>query len=248
MKGDLEDMKRKGFTKAARIKSMIKKGLYTQRPAGRAPKGKTWNYKTAKYEPSFPAKLVKAANERLRKLEKVHKGYKAGKSLSQSSEAYQAIEEYATSYPKTKGKIYSRNKEGRVRFLNQTEYDKLSEQDKKYYLERINAFLSSKSSTASGIKAAHKQSYETFMKRYGDKYPDLSFSQYEDFFEAYNYNMVEDSNAHFGYDEWSAALKHIKIDEAMTDNQMDAIMEYLRANDWVGLANNEDLSKYLQRI
>lgn len=240
--------KRKGITKAAKIKSLVKKGVYTQRPAGRAPKGKTWNYRFGKYEPSFPAKLVKAANERLRKLEKVHKGYKTGKSLAQSSEAYQSIEEYATSYPKSKGKIYKRNKDGNVRFLSQTEYDKLSAQDKKYYVERVEAFLGSKTSTASGIKEAHKKSYNTFMKNYGDKYPDLSFSQYEEFFESYNYNMVEDSESHFGYDEWSAALKHISIDEAMNDNQMDQIMEYLRANDWVGLASNEDLKKYLRRI
>ena len=240
--------KRKGITKAQKIKSLVKKGVYTQRPAGRAPKGKTWNYRSGKYEPSFPAKLVKAVNERLRKLEKVHKGYKTGKSLAQSSEAYQSIEEYATSYPKSKGKIYKRNKDGNVRFLSQTEFDKLSAQDKKYYVERVEAFLGSKTSTASGIKEAHKKSYDTFMKNYGDKYPDLSFSQYEEFFDAYNYNMVGDSDSHFGYDEWSAALKHISIDEAMNDNQMDQIMEYLRANDWVGLASNEDLKKYLRRI
>lgn len=240
--------KRKGITKAARIKKLISKGLYTQRPKGRAPKGKTWNYKTGKYEASFPAKLVKAANERLRKLEKVHKGYKQGKSLAQSSEVYQSIEEYATSYPKTKGKIYKRNKEGNVRFINQTEFDKLSAQDKKYYVERIEAFLSSKSSTAGGIKEAHKKSYNTFMQRYGDKFPDMSFDMYEDFFDAYNSNMVEDSKNHFGYSEWSAVLQNIQIDEAMTDNQMDQVMEYVRANDWVGLSENRDLSKYLRRI
>lgn len=240
--------KRKGMTKAARIKSMVKKGLYTQRPAGRAPKGKTWNYKTGKYEPSFPAKLVKAANERLRKLEKVHKGYKSGKSLAQSSEAYQSMEEYATSYPKTKGKIYTRNKDGNIRFLNRTQFDKLSAQDKKYYLDRINAFLESKSSTASGIREAHKKSYETFMKNYGDKFPDLTLDQYEDFFEVYNYNMVEDHKNHFSYEDWSAVLTNINIDEAMNDNQMEAVMEYVRAKDWNGISQNEDLKKYLRRI
>ena len=240
--------KRKGITKAARIKKMISKGLYTQRPKGRAPKGKTWNYKTGKYEAAYPAKLVKAANERLRKLEKVHKGYKQGKRLAQSSEVYQSIEDYATSYPKTKGKIYKRNKEGNVRFINQTEFDKLSAQDKKYYVERINAFLESKSSTASGIKAAHRKSYDTFMDRYGDKFPDMSFDMYEEFFDVYNSNMVEDSKNHFGYSEWSAVLQNIQIDQAMTDNQMDQVMEYVRANDWVGLKQNNDLSKYLRRI
>ena len=240
--------KRKGMTKAARIKSMVKKGLYTQRPAGRAPKGKTWNYKTGKYEPSFPAKLVKAANERLRKLEKVHKGLKKGRSLAQSSEAYQNIEDYATSYPKTKGKIYTRNKDGNIRFLNRTQFDKLSAQDKKYYLDRINAFLESKSSTASGIREAHKKSYETFMKNYGNKFPDLTLDQYEDFFEVYNYNMVEDHKNHFQYEDWSSILENIKIDEAMRDDQMEAVMEYVRANAWKDLQQDEELKKYLRRI
>ena len=239
---------RKGITKAQKIKSMVKKGLLKARPAGRAPKGKSWNYQSGKYEPSFPAKLVKAANERLRKLEKVHRGIRKGRSLAQSSEVYQSIEEYATSYPKTKGKIYKRNKEGNVRFISQTEFDKLSAQDKKYYVDRVQAFLSSSSSTASGIKEAHRKSYNTFMRNYGDKYPDLSFDQYEDFFEAYNYNMVGDSQSHFGYSEWSSALENIKIDEAMTDNQMDQIMEYLRANDWIGISKDEELKKYLRRI
>lgn len=240
--------KRKGLTKAVRIKRNIAKGIYTQRPKGRAPKGKTWNYKTGKYEATYPAKLVKAANERLRKLEKVHKGYKEGKSLAQSSEVYQSIEDYATSYPKTKGKIYKRNKEGNVRFINQSEFEKLSEQDKKYYIERIEAFLSSKSSTASGIREAHKKSYDTFMRNYGDKFPDMSFEMYENFFDVYNSNMVEDSKNHFGYSEWSAILDNIQIDQAMTDNQMDQVMEYVRANDWVGLGRDQDLSKYLRRI
>ena len=240
--------KRKGITKAARIKSMISKGLYTKRPAGRAPKGKTWNYKTAKYEPSFPAKLVKAANERLRKLEKVHKGYRSGKSLAQSSEIYQTINEYASSYPKTKGKIYTRNKEGNVRFISQTAFDKLSAQDKQYYIDRIQAFLQSKSSTASGIKEAHKKSYNTFMDRYGDRYPDMNFQMYEEFFESYNYNVVGDSKSHFGYSDWSAVLENVAIDQAMNDNQMDKVMEYVRANDWIGMYDNEDLRKYLRRI
>ena len=184
----------------------------------------------------------------VRKLEKVHKGYKQGKSLAQSSEVYQSIEDYATSYPKTKGKIYKRNKEGNVRFISQTEFDKLSAQDKKYYVERINAFLESKSSTASGIKSAHRKSYDTFMQHYGDKFPDMSFDMYEEFFDVYNSNMVEDSKNHFGYSEWSAVLQNIQIDQAMTDNQMDQVMEYVRANDWVGLKQNNDLSKYLRRI
>ena len=240
--------KRKGITKAARIKKMISKGVYTQRPKGRAPKGKTWNYKTGKYEASYPAKLVKAANERLRKLEKVHEGLKKGRPLSQSSEAYQSIEEYATSYPKTKGKIYKRNKEGNVRFINQTEFDKLSAQDKKYYVERINAFLESKSSKAGGIREAHRKSYNTFMDRYGKQFPDMNFEMYEEFFEVYNYNMVEDSKDHFGYSDWSAVLEQVKIDEAMKAEQMDKVMEYIRANDWVNFRADEDVNKFLRRI
>ena len=225
------------------IQKMIRKGVYTQRPRGRAPKGQEWNYKRGQYETRFPSAMLKAANERLRKLEKVSQ--KSG-----SSEIYQLMQKYAASYPKTKGKIYSQKAidEGKVRFLNKTDFDKLSAEDKKYYLERLERFMSSQSSTLSGIKEAHKKSYESFMKNYGDKYPELTQKQYEEFFSTYNINMVGDSISHFGYSDWSKVLTNIKIDEAMSDNQMEAITEYIRADNWIGLSKDQNLRRYLLRV
>ena len=227
----------------SKIQKMINKGVYTARPKGRPPKGKEWNYKTGQYETRFPADLLKAANERLRKLEKVSQ-------KASSSEIYQLMSKYATSYSKTKGKIYSQEAiaQGKVRFLNKTDFNKLSAEDKKYYLERLEQFMSSKSSTLTGIKESHKKSYETFMQLYGDKYPELTQKQYEEFFSTYNANVVGDSMDHFSYSDWSRVLTNIKIDEAMSDNQMQNVMTYIRANDWVGLSRDQELRRYLLRV
>ena len=86
------------------------------------------------------------------------------------------------------------------------------------------------------------------MKNYGDKFPDMSLDMYEEFFEIYNYNMVEDFKSHFSYEDWSAVLENINIDEAMNDNQMAAVMEYVRAKAWKDMAQDEELKKYLRRI
>lgn len=227
----------------SKIQKLINKGVYKARPKGRPPKASEWNYKTGKYERSYPAALVKAANERLRKLEKVF-------GLSQSSEIYQLMTKYKTSYSKTKGKIYDQRPEydDKVRFINKRMFDELSAEDKLYFIDRVNRFMESQTSTKSGIATARSQSYKTFMRRYGDKYPNLSEEQYAAFFSTYNYNIVGDSETHFRYSEWSKVLTHIAIDEAMTDKQMDEVMSYVRANDWVGLKNDNNLSRYLLRI
>ena len=76
----------------------------------------------------------------------------------------------------------------------------------------------------------------------------MNFEMYEEFFETYNYNMVEDSKDHFGYSDWSAVLEQVKIDEAMKAEQMDKVMEYIRADDWVNFRADEDVNKFLRRI
>lgn len=226
----------------SKVQRLIDKGVYKARPKGRPPKNSEWNYKTGRYEKAYNRDLVKAANERLRKLEKVNKKFK-------SSEMYQLMQKYATGYPKTKGKIYDQQMlmEGKLRFIGKKKFDKLSMEEKQYFIDRLARFLESNTTTASGIAQAHKQSYETFMERYGKMFPELTQSQYEEFFTTYNYNMVSDSRDHFQYSEWVKVLNNIKIDEAMSAGQMNEVMQYVRANDWVGLRRSE-YSQYLTRI
>ena len=86
------------------------------------------------------------------------------------------------------------------------------------------------------------------MQLYGDKYPELTQKQYEEFFSTYNANVVGDSMDHFSYSDWSRVLTNIKIDEAMSDNQMQNVMSYIRANDWVSLSRDQELRRYLLRV
>lgn len=231
--------KRKYVSKTQRL---INKGEYKPRPKGRPPKNSEWNYKRGQYEKRLPKELLKAANERLRKLEKVSK-------LSGSSEMYQLMKTYAESFPKTKGKIYDQQalEEGKLRFISKQKFDQLSAAEKEYYIERLERFMASNTTTKAGIKAAHKQSYTKFMERYGKKFPNLSQEQYEEFFKTYNYNVVGDSDDHFSYSEWVKVLTNIRIDDVMTDNEMETVMQYVRSDNWVGLRNSE-YAKYLTRI
>ena len=226
-------------TYESRIQKNIRKGIYKARPKGRPPKNSEWNYKTGQYEQKFDRALFKAANERLRKLEKVNKKAK-------SSEMYQLMQKYAVSYPKTKGKIYTM-KDGKLRFINKSAFDKLSAEEKSYYIDRLNRFMESNTTTATGISQAHKQSYETFMERYGKMYPGLTQSQYEDFFSTYNYNVVGDSESHYSYSDWSKVLSNIRIDKAMSDKEMNKVMDYVRSENWQGLKRYKG-GKYLLRI
>lgn len=228
-------------TYESRIQKLIRKGEYKARPKGRPPKNSEWNYKTGQYEMKFDRALFKAANERLRKLEKVHK-----KVTAQNSEIYQLMQKYAVSYPKTKGKIYTM-KDGKLRFINKSAFDKLSAEEKSYYIDRLNRFMESASSTQTGILSAHEKSYKEFMKNYGKNYPGLSQAQYEAFFTTYNYNVVGDSESHYSYSDWSKVLSNIRIDKAMTDKQMKKVMEYVRANKWNDLKKYKG-GKYLLRI
>ena len=236
-------MKRLKKTGSGKYKSLKREKAKTailpkfKRPRGRPPKNTMWDSSSGQYVSffNFPKDIVKAANERLRKLEKVH-------GLSESSEIYQLMEKYKTSYPNTKGKIYRTNEKGYgVRFIGKKEFDKLSNDEKEYYIERLIRFMESASSTKTGIKTAHETSYKTFMQNYGDKYPGLTFDQYSEFWKTFNQKVTKDKNDHYGYTDITQALNNVRIDQAIRAGQMNQIMEYIRSgkqSDWNELRKN----------
>lgn len=232
--------RKKSLTGAAKKKAKLKqsKTEFFKRPRGRAPKNTKWNPVSGKYEPynPYPQATIKVANERLRKLEKVltEKAKAQGfKSMAESSEAYQEMLKYAESMPKTKGRIYNQEllKEGKLRFIGKKEYEKLSEEEKAYFVERMNAFLANKSSTTSGILKAHDQSYYTFMSKYGKNYPNLTKKQYFEFWEKYNV-YVNLNNEHYSYTDVTRVLKFVRLDTALHYNQLDKVMSLVSKNKW----------------
>ncbi|MBO7131786.1 hypothetical protein J6V85_00780 [Candidatus Saccharibacteria bacterium] len=210
-----------------------------KRPRGRPPKHKRWNELTGHYETHlvYPKDIVKAANERLRKLEKVS-------GLASSSPIYVAMERYKDDFPKTKGKIYQDNAQGLgVRFINKTRFEELSDDEKIYFIDRLKKFMLTESSLARGVKDIQKRSYESFMKSPSGRDTGLSFDEYSRFFKFYNDAIVPDTNDHYSYSDLSKALKFLRLDTIMRSRDLESVMKKIHDD------NFKDIDrKYLNRI
>lgn len=173
----------------------------------------------------FPKSLVKAINERFRKLESVYK-------VADYSNEYQLAKKYASEYSKTKGKIYNQDllAEGKVRLIGEKEYNKLSPKDKKYYNEVLQNMFNATTTLPGGIESKREQSYRTFMSNYGSKYPDLTRSDYEDLFSTYRRMVNADKKGQFDYNTFVQTLEFIDIGEALSDNQLEKAMRYISKN------------------
>ena len=172
--------------------------------------------------------LVKAANERLRKIEKVY-------NLTQDSNEYKLAKKYATEYSKTKGKIYDtkrlqRTKGEELRFISEEEYKKLSPQDQKYFNEVLSNFMEASTSTKAGVESKYQKSYETFMSHYGDKYPDLSKEDYKEFFRTYRDLVNADTKNQFDYTTLVQTLEFVDISQALNQGQLEKAMRYVSTN------------------
>lgn len=232
--------KNKIRSKANRISKKQPDIQLFKRPRGRPPKHKKWNEFTGQYEKNFvfPKDIVKAANERLRKLEKVSK-------LSNQSPIYMAMERYKESYPKTKGKIYQDNADGfGVRFIGKQKFEQLTDDEKAYYLERLKSFMLTESSLARGIKDIQKRSYEAFMdSKTGKNLKGLTFDQYQRFFKFYNDAIVPDTNDHYSYTDLTRALKYLKIDTLMRSRDIESVMKKIHDSNY-----NDIPAKYKAKI
>jgi len=126
-------MKKKKFKLSAkqkqnRINRFISKYGYDPRMSYR-PYNKTGVRGRPVKQYAYPKADVKAVNERFRKIEKVYK-------LTEDSNEYKLARKYAVENPKTKGKIYDQTKlkkSNSVRLLSESEYNKLSSKEKKYF-------------------------------------------------------------------------------------------------------------------
>ena len=206
----------------SRLSRFISKYGYDPRSSYR-PKNRTTRGRP-QTEYKYNKSVVKAANERLRKIEKVW-------NMTEDSNEYKLVRKYAIEYPKTKGKIYKLGKNmDSVRFLSETEYNKLSDKEKKYFNEVLNNFMNASTSTKQGIELKYQQSYSTFMYHYGDKYPSLTQDQYKEFFRTYRDLANADKKNQFDYTTLVQTLEFVDISEALSQNQLETAMRYVATN------------------
>lgn len=171
----------------------------------------------------FQKSLVKSANERFRKLEKVY-------NLTDMSNEYNLAKKYATEQSKTKGQIYNQKllkEKGIVRLVGEKKYNALSPKYKKLYNEVLQNILNASTTLPGGIEAKRQKSYNTFMQNYGDKYPDLSRADYERIFKTYRDLVNADKKGQFDYNTLVQTLEFIDIGEALRQDQLERAMTYI---------------------
>lgn len=184
----------------------------------------------------YPEKMVRAANERLRKLEKVSK-------MAESSSMYVNMKRRMYEQPNKGGKFFQPGaNKGSVRYIGKKKFEKLSEDEQKEYLRQLTHFMQSDMSTASGLKRirkklheankdneeARRKSYEAFMQRQEikDNFPGLTFEQYTALFHAYQY-YTDVKGEHFNYNDLTLAIHNLVLDK-IEPHKIEEAMSFLK--------------------
>lgn len=122
--------------------------------------------------------LVKVANERLRKLEKVY-------HATDDSNAYRKIEELSNTV-QTTGKFFNVDEvQDSIRFINKTDFMKLTEAQKVEYNDILDKFLEAKTSTFTGVENKFKSALESFNKDNEHGFQFDNVDQYKTFWKTY---------------------------------------------------------------
>ena len=134
--------------------------------------------------------MAQTINRRLRALEKA--------GLSQESNEYRLIKQYATGDPSGKGSIYNITPEGNVRITSTAKRGgsgtggKMTAQEKAYLVTVMRNIMNAKTSTVRGTKAALNKAYES-AKAVKEE---MTFDQYVDVWRAWRDNVSKDKRDH----------------------------------------------------
>lgn len=185
---------------------------------------------------SFQSKLVKKANERLRKLESVHTEMYHLKGMqfdfSELSSSYRNIKKYAEgTWGKNKPQIYRVDEDtGAIRFLTKSQYNLLDDEGKKYYNDMLQQFLEDQTSTKMGVEQAYVDAYNTFRKN-NPQFEGMSFQDYMEAWKVYNDRVKADESNHFGYGKIIKLIKSGTFSadsiEALTAGQVEKSQHYM---------------------
>lgn len=245
-------MAKKKLSKTAKKKreALRKRTLkYTEGAEGR----RIYKVTASKVNEEMYKLLVKAANERLRQIEK--------RGLQGESREYTLVKRYATGDPEGRGAIYNVNeKTGSIRFSRDiTEFMtrehpfKTQAQRREYMINTLRNFLNAESSTVKGIKSIAKRGFESFKyetingKRVAkEKYKDLTFEQYQNFWKTYREHTSDSKEDHYGYNSLKILIDNSNV-MAMPEDKLISAMQTIEstrdANEdvWVSVENVKEI-------
>lgn len=229
----------KGISSGSGKKKTGKAPARSKRSAG----AKSPNVKQSSGSVEYPEKMVRAANERLRKLEKVSK-------MAESSSMYVNMKRRMYEQPNKGGKFFQPGaNKGSLRFIGKKKFEKMSEDEQKEYLRQLTHFMQSDMSTASGLKRirkklseankdneeARRKSYEAFIKRkeVQDNFPGLTFEQYTALFHAYQY-YTDVKGEHFSYNDLTLTIHNLALDK-IEPHKIEEAMSFLKEKNFAPL-------------
>lgn len=221
--------------------------------AGRATTKKVYKVTPTQVDDELYKLLVKAANERLRQIEK--------KGLTGYSREYTLVKKYAEEYPTGKGAIYNVNKKtGAIRFsrdlnkfITRDKPFKSQAERREYMINTLRNFLTAESSTIKGIRDIQKRGYESFRYEMKDgkkvlkeKYKDVSFEQYINFWRIYRENTSDSKNDHYGYDSLKFMIDHSAVMQ-LSEEDLESVMQTIESTKesdgdmWVAAENVKEI-------
>ena len=164
-------------------------------------------------------RMVRKANDRLRRLEKA--------GLSEESREYRLVSHYAYSDPGGKGSIYNVNPEkDTIRFTTKLPGKGLQyEKERAYLINTIRNFLNAATSTVSGTKKVIKKAYESFMENNSIK-GDMTQEEYSKLWKVYHDMGLRDKLDNQGYNAFMTLVSQTDLYK-MDQSEIETALRYI---------------------
>ena len=176
-------------------------------------------------------RMVRRANDRLRRLEKA--------GLYEESREYRLVSHYAYSDPGGKGSIYNVNPEkDTIRFKSTLPTGQGYTREREYMINTLRNFLKASTSTVSGTRKAINKAFQSF-KDNQDIKGEMTQEQYMQLWRTYHDMGLRDKLDNQGYNAFMTLVKSTDIYD-LTQDEMKVALDYLAKSEAVSEAGKID--------
>ncbi len=163
-------------------------------------------------------RMVRKANDRLRRLEKA--------GLYEESREYRLVSHYAYSDPGGKGSIYNVNPEkDTIRFKSTLPTGQGYTREREYMINTLRNFLKASTSTVSGTRKAINKAFQSF-KDNQDIKGEMTQEQYMQLWRTYHDMGLRDKLDNQGYNAFMTLVQSTDIYD-LTQDEMKVALDYL---------------------
>jgi len=176
-------------------------------------------------------RMVRRANDRLRRLEKA--------GLYEESREYRLVSHYAYSDPEGKGSVYNVNPEkDTIRFKSTLPTGQGYTREREYMINTLRNFLRSSTSTVSGTRKSINKAFQSF-KDNQDIKGEMTQDQYMQLWRTYHDMGLRDKLDNQGYNAFMTLVQSTDIYD-LTPDEMKVALDYLAKSEAVSEAGKID--------